>query len=845
MKKTTYVAAAGALAFCVAAYAAPQAVRQFRVAPRVAVAMPAMSDSVDNKGVKYSPAMLLDNRMTTDFNRLKYTVADADTAGRISFKAPANGYEVILIQTPIRAERFAKGNIEVTSTSCFEVLVNNESKAKKTTAQDSLTDASTQKTAIELEPERDYTVTVKLLAEAGKGTPEVAVKFVPDADFENVPVSTDVMMKRRFYVDNCVDGTRVSGTAVSADGKYVLVRYQEYFAPNDYRRTSTVIDAANGRVVAANLPANANWMPKGSTIYYTQKSKSGYNLYTMSVPQMKTDLLMRDIESAYVNFTPDEKSIIYYREAEGKAETGIMRRITSPDDRQPGDRDRRYLVKQDVASGNTVALTYGSKRQNTMLDISPDSRHMLYLATQQTPDKCPFYYHSLVQMDINTLATDTIIADDGMINNAQYSPDGRKVLVMGGPNMLGGITLNAGNNPIANDFDTQMAIVDIATGNATQLTKDFAPAVKQVVWNHADGNIYFTAEDGFYEPIFRYVVKSGKFEKLPTNVDVVRSFSMPSTEGTYISYSGSTNTRDGAAWLYNVKKNSNTLIDDPQLENTGDVEFGKTEPWKFTASDGTVIDGEITLPPGFDPSKKYPLIVYYYGGTSPSEHRIDHPYNANVFASRDYVVYIINPSGTTGYGQEFSSRHVNAWGKRTADDIIEGVKEFVKQHPFVDEKKIGCLGASYGGFMTQYLQTKTDIFAAAVSHAGISDVTSYWGEGYWGYSYNSVAAAQSYPWTNPELFTQQGSLFNADKIHTPLLLLHGTEDTNVPIGESIQIFNALKILGRDVEFITVDGANHVVTDPDKRRVWQNTIMAWFAKYLQDSPQWWNSMYGDK
>ena len=122
-------------------------------------------------------------------------------------------------------------------------------------------------------------------------------------------------------------------------------------------------------------------------------------------------------------------------------------------------------------------------------------------------------------------------------------------------------------------------------------------------------------------------------------------------------------------------------------------------------------------------------------------------------------------------------------------------------------------------------------------------MTSYWGEGYWGYSYNSVAAAQSYPWSDPELFTKQGSLFNADKIHTPLLLLHGNEDTNVPIGESIQIFNALKILGRDVEFIEVDGSNHVVTDPDKRRVWQNTIMAWFAKYLQDDPSWWNDLYG--
>ncbi len=173
------------------------------------------------------------------------------------------------------------------------------------------------------------------------------------------------------------------------------------------------------------------------------------------------------------------------------------------------------------------------------------------------------------------------------------------------------------------------------------------------------------------------------------------------------------------------------------------------------------------------------------------------------------------------------------------------MKKFCEEHPYVDSKKIGCLGASYGGFMTMYLQTLTDIFSAAVSHAGISNVTSYWGEGYWGYSYNSVAAAKSYPWNNPDLFTKQGALFNADKIHTPLLLLHGTEDTNVPIGESIQLFNALKVLGRDVEFITVEGANHVVKEYDKRIVWHATIMAWFAKWLQDDSRWWDSMYGDK
>ena len=105
-----------------------------------------------------------------------------------------------------------------------------------------------------------------------------------------------------------------------------------------------------------------------------------------------------------------------------------------------------------------------------------------------------------------------------------------------------------------------------------------------------------------------------------------------------------------------------------------------------------------------------------------------------------------------------------------------------------------------------------------------------------------MAAADSYPWQNPDLFTKQGSLFNADKINTPLLLLHGSADTNVPVGESIQLYNALKILGRPVELITVDGENHFISDFAKRRLWHNTIMAWFARYLQDDPSWWNEMY---
>ena len=131
------------------------------------------------------------------------------------------------------------------------------------------------------------------------------------------------------------------------------------------------------------------------------------------------------------------------------------------------------------------------------------------------------------------------------------------------------------------------------------------------------------------------------------------------------------------------------------------IELGKTAPWNFTASDGTVITGKMCLSPDFDPNKKYPLIVYYYGGTTPTTRGIGIPYCAQLFASRDYIVYVIQPSGTIAFGQEFSAHHVNAWRKRTTNDIIEGTKLFCKAHSFVNTKQIGCIGASYGGFMTQ------------------------------------------------------------------------------------------------------------------------------------------------
>ncbi len=249
--------------------------------------------------------------------------------------------------------------------------------------------------------------------------------------------------------------------------------------------------------------------------------------------------------------------------------------------------------------------------------------------------------------------------------------------------------------------------------------------------------------------------------------------------------------------LRKLRKQSVRVLADPARTDYRHVKFGDIQDWNFMNERDREITGRIYTPPDFDPSRKYPCIVYYYGGTSPVSRDFGGRYPKEIWAAHGYVVYVLQPSGATGFGQEFSALHVNDWGIIVADEIIDGVQRFLRTHPFIDEKRVGCIGASYGGFMTMLLTTRTDLFSAAVAHAGISSISSYWGEGFWGYLYSATATANSFPWNRKDIYIDQSPLFSADRVNTPLLLTHGTVDTNVPPGESIQLYTALKLLGKE------------------------------------------------
>ena len=430
------------------------------------------------------------------------------------------------------------------------------------------------------------------------------------------------------------------------------------------------------------------------------------------------------------------------------------------------------------------------------------------------------------------------------MDGAQFSPDGKQVLLQGSPEAFGGIGNVVPEGRVPSMVDKQLYLMDIRTRQVKPMTKEFNPCVSSVKWCKADGNIYFNAEDKDCINLFRMNPKTGNIqrlnvpEELVTNFDVASSASMLMLKG-----QGASNS--DRIYTLNTKTLKTALFEDLSKDILQGITLGECQAWNYLNDRGDTICCRYYLPPHFDATKRYPMIVNYYGGCSPTSRNFESRYPHHAYAAQGYVVLVVNPSGATGFGQEFSSRHVNTAGEGVAQDIIGATKTFCKEHAWVDATKIGCIGASYGGFMTQYLQTVTDIFAAAISHAGISDHTSYWGEGYWGYSYSEVSMANSYPWTDKHLYVDQSPLYNADKIHTPILFLHGDADTNVPVGESIQMFTALKLLGRETAMVLVKGQNHHILDFQKRIKWQNTIFAWFAKYLQDDPTWWNAIYSEK
>lgn len=805
------------IAIFAAVQAGPVDIQRLRYAGPFSLKKPVILDSVDVNNKAFDPTSLLQTPLNLHLADEGKTIAN--NAAAPNSKAD---YALHLLQFPLESTAYGKVKLTIEGLKNHQVY---------------LDDKQVSTGELALEP-GIHSVVIKYLSQRDSIE---TLKVSIDADSTVSSVIGKTASRHLLDLADITDGRFFSSVDLSPDGKYMITSYREV-QPGGQTNYKWILKNTQTNETLEETGDHLYWMPRENSYFrYDERADDTRAIVVTNVETRRQRTLVSGIPEGEITLSPMADYLIISTRQEEPAQDKDLYNLQEPDDRIPGWRARTTLQLMDVKTGLVQPLTFGYRNVD-LLDISDDGQHLLLMTKKSRLTQRPTTLYSLLDMNLTTMRMETLVADDGFISDACYSsPDGRQIAVMASPEAFDGCGKNVPEGRIPSMYDYQLYTVEAATKQVTPLTRDFNPSVINFQYSVADGQLYFTANDKDYIRLFRTTPK-GTIEMLPVPEELVTQFSI-SRSGNLLAWFGESASNGQRSYILDTKTGKNVLKEDLSAERLKGVELGACEEWDFTNSRGDTICGRFYLPPRFNPKKKYPLIVNYYGGCSPTPRYFMSRYPHHVYAAKGYVVYVLQPSGAAGFGQEFSSRHVNTAGDGVVDDIIEGTKAFCRQHRYVDAKKIGCIGASYGGFMTQYLQTKTDLFAAAISHAGISDHVSYWGQGYWGYSYSEVSMANSYPWKDRDLYVEHSPLYHVDKIHTPLLFLHGTADTNVPVGESIQMFNALKLLGRETAFVMIEGENHHILDYQKRVKWQNTIFAWFAKYLQGQAGWWNALYG--
>lgn len=663
---------------------------------------------------------------------------------------------------------------------------------------------------------------------------------------------TDVKIENRQYSIDVLEALgRVSGPAVSPDGKKVLynVSYEsvEQNKSNNDLYVKNIDGTDSVRLTkTAKSEGGAAWIENGEKIAFLYADEAG-------VPQlwvMNADGSGRKCVSSLENgvegfkFSPDSKKVVlvssvkYSREAKdvysdlpeatGRIIDDLMYKHWdqwTKDIPHPfvgdftGDKVENV---EDIMASEPYECPMRPFGGVEAFAWSPDSKSLVYSSRKKTgleyavSTNSDLYLYTLEDKSTRNLTEGMM----GYDTNPAFSPDGTKLA-----------WLSMEHDGYESDKN-RIFVMDMATGEKTDLTSDWDYTASEIAWNTDGMTIYFIAAYQGVTPIFSVDVASKEVKTVADGVCDYVSL-CPADANTLVSMYHSFTAPNEVCVIKDGKVSKITAVNDALLAS---VDMPDVVKRQIPTTDGKMMTTWVLYPPKFDPSKKYPAILYCQGGPQQAVSQFwSYRWNLALMASQGYIVIAPNRRGLPGFGTEWNAQISKDYPGQNMKDYLSAVDD-MKKEAYVDAEHIGAVGASYGGYSVYWLAGNHEgRFACLIAHAGIFNIeTQYleteemwfanWdmGGAYW--DKDNKAAQNTFANGSPHRFV--------DKWTAPILITHGEYDFRILASQGEMAFNAARLRGVPAEMLIFPDENHWILKPQNAILWQRVFFRWLDKWLK-------------
>ena len=626
------------------------------------------------------------------------------------------------------------------------------------------------------------------------------------------------------------DGSRIAYTVINNDGN--ARPYSQLWIMTGGDGKSTKLGAGK------DSSSNPEWSPDGQWIAYDGRLGDQSGLIVAradgSNPKWLSPLEWTNCPlpstGKSIAWSPDGKRIAFVTSVPGpetQAATGdpvvITRYLYKPDDSEGfsrfNDNRRTHIFVVDVANGQIKQLTNGDHYEHS-LDWSPNGDEILFISNRE-PNEDQFFNYDIFTLKVSDGAIKRLTATESAEYRPRWSPDGKTIAFQATKRGLTDLETTM--------EDTHVWLMNPDGSNRREISGMIDNRQGAAAWMPDGSALCFTVQDRGNVRLYGVPVEGGAPVALVNERGSVGAWSI-SKEG-LIAYTLASPT--DLAELYVKKKASDPgkKITDLNAEVLAGKPLAEVESFSFISNDNKyTLEAFITKPPGMTATSKHPLIVVIHGGPHGQQGPAFN-FKNQVYAARGWATLMVNYRGSTGYGQAFTDAVFGDQNGNEAQDVLYGLSAAMRRYLWIDRDRLGVEGVSYGGQLSDWLITQTNIFKAAIPIAGISNLISY----------NYMTYYNQYEQMEFGIFPHQGNMMDVlwersalkhvAKARTPTMLMHGENDNDVPIAEAEQYYVALRDVGVEAIMVRYPREGHGIRESKHVVDSIDRCINWYVKHF--------------